>query len=228
LSEDVLGVIDGVRAQHLTYLEPRALRQLARAVRGIERRGVAGIMLEAGTALGGSAIVIAKSKAGERPLRLYDAFGMIPPPSTMDGADVHQRYRVIREGEAGGIGGEVYYGYRTDLLGDVRRAFTRFGLSAEENRVTIVPGLFEETLDVDEPVAFAHVDGDWYSSTMTCLERIVPHLAVGGRLIVDDYLAWSGCRRAVDEYFATDHGCELQMHARLHIVRVEEGRLDNV
>ena len=37
-----------------------------------------------------------------------------------------------------------------------------------------VKGLFENTIDLDEPVAFAHLDGDWYDSTMICLERIGP------------------------------------------------------
>jgi hypothetical protein len=83
-----------------------------------------------------------------------------------------------------------------------------------------VQGRFEDTLVVDRPVAVAHVDGDWYQSTMTCLERIVPRLSMGGRMVVDDYAAWSGCRRAVDEYFTQDRGCVLEQHARLHVVRV--------
>jgi asparagine synthase (glutamine-hydrolysing) len=55
-------------------------------------------------------------------------------------------------------------------------------------------------LHVSEPVALAHIDGDWYRSVMTCLRRIEPNLVPGGTLVIDDYRAWSGCKRAVDEY----------------------------
>ena len=54
---------------------------------------------------------------------------------------------------------------------------------------------------------------------MTCLERIAPRLATGGLLIIDDYDAWSGCRRAVDEYFAELDLYEFRKLARLQIVK---------
>jgi asparagine synthase (glutamine-hydrolysing) len=75
-------------------------------------------------------------------------------------------------------------------------------------------------MTVTEPVALAHVDGDWYDSVMTCLQRIEPRLTQGGVLIIDDYDAWSGCRRAVDEYFKDKQGrYEFIRRSRLHIVR---------
>ena len=81
-------------------------------------------MIEAGTARGGSAIVMAAAKAPDRPMKVYDVFGMIPPPTEHDGADVHGRYAKIAGGEAKGVGGETYYGYRDDLYerGDRRRS----------------------------------------------------------------------------------------------------------
>ena len=45
-----------------------------------------GIFVEAGCALGGSTIVIAHAKEQERPLRVYDVFDMIPPPTAEDPA----------------------------------------------------------------------------------------------------------------------------------------------
>jgi asparagine synthase (glutamine-hydrolysing) len=52
------------------------------------------------------------------------------------------------------------------------------------------------------PIALAHLDGDWYESTMTCLTHIWPALSVGGVMQLDDYGEWQGCRKAVDEFFA--------------------------
>ena len=92
-------------------------------------------------------------------------------------------------------------------------------MPADERNVELVKGLFEDTIDLDAPVALAHLDGDWYESTMTCLERIAPLLVPGGRIVFDDYYYWSGCRRAVDEYFADRDGFTLEHRARLHVVR---------
>jgi asparagine synthase (glutamine-hydrolysing) len=55
---------------------------------------------------------------------------------------------------------------------------------------------------------------------MTCLERLAPLLVVGGRLVLDDYYAWSGCRTAVDEYFANRAGFHIERRRKLHVVRV--------
>ncbi|WP_205475211.1 TylF/MycF/NovP-related O-methyltransferase [Nocardioides sp. SYSU D00038] len=219
LPTEVDAVIDRVREERLTFLSRRDLRNLAALARDVEARGVPGEVIEAGAALGGSAIVLAAAKAPERPMRVYDVFDMIPAPSERDGDDVHRRYETIRDGQAKGLGGDVYYGYREDLLAEVSASFARLGVPPAEHRVELVKGLFEETITGDGPVALAHLDGDWYDSTMTCLERIAPRLSPGGRLVLDDYYAWSGCRRAVDDYFRGREGYALQERARLHVVR---------
>lgn len=215
-------VMAAVREEKLTFLTERQLRSLVSCVREVEESGREGILIEAGTARGGAAIAMAAAKAPDRELRVYDVFGLIPPPGEQDGEDVHQRYETIAAGKAG-RGDEVYYGYRDDLLGEVTASFARHGVPVEESRVALVQGLFADTIEGDDPVALAHLDGDWYESTMTCLERIAPRLVPGGRLVIDDYYQWSGCRTAVDEYFAGRPGFRLEMRARVHIVR-EPGR----
>ena len=55
---------------------------------------------------------------------------------------------------------------------------------------------------------------------MTCLERIAPRLVPGGRIVLDDYYKWSGCRTAVDEYFKDRDGFRFERRAKLHVVRV--------
>jgi hypothetical protein len=207
------------RAEHLTYLKPDNLRELAAVVVELEREQRPGLIVEAGSARGGSAIVLAAAKSVARPMKVYDVFGMIPPPGEHDGADVHERYETIASGAAKGVGGDRYYGYRDDLYGEVTESFGRLGVPVAEHNVELIQGLFEDTIDLDEPVAFAHLDGDWYESTMTCLTRIAPLLVPGGRIVLDDYYKWSGCRTAVDEYFADRDGFRLEQRARLHVVR---------
>lgn len=216
----MFNVIRAVHAQRLTYLSRAALIDLYKAVQRLERQRVAGIIIEAGVALGGSAIVLARAKAPARPLWLYDVFAMIPPPSAQDGPDAHARYAQIAAGRSTGIKGQPYYGYEKGLLEKVQHNFSRFGVDLAQAHVQFWPGLFEETLRIDQPVALAHIDCDWYSSVALCLDRITPHLAPGGILVIDDYHDWSGCKRAVDEYFAgREDEFDFEQHARLHIVR---------
>jgi len=223
-------VIRAVKKQGLTYLTDANLKDLFDRATELERAGTPGIFLEAGCAAGGSAIVLATAKARSRPLFVYDVFGMIPAPTERDGRDVHDRYALIKSGKSPGIKGQKYYGYEDDLLAKVRANFTRLGVPPEENRVEFVQGRYEETMHLDQPVAMAHIDCDWYSSVLTCLREIVPRLVRGGVLIIDDYSlepnssvrdGYSGCQAAVDEYFA-DRKSEFEyvLRSRVHIVRM--------
>ena len=193
-------LIRAVRRKRLTYLSANRLAVLAHTCDAIERQAVDGVMIEAGCALGGSAIVLASVKRQERPFAVHDVFGLIPPPTEEDGDDVQERYEVIRSGQSRGLGGDRYYGYEPELRAKVAASFDRFGLDRTDRRVSLVEGLVQETLRVDGPVALAHIDVDWYEPVRHCLGQIMPHLVVGGSVILDDYFDWSGCRRATDEY----------------------------
>jgi asparagine synthase (glutamine-hydrolysing) len=212
-------VVTTVHEHCLSYLEPIALDDLFRAVRAIERDGVEGAIVEAGCGLGGSAIVMATAKSPARPLYVYDVFGIPPPPGVNDGPDAHRRAAIVANGQAQGVRGTQYYGYRNDVLGEVRASFARLGIDIGERRVHPVRGMIQDTLNLHEPIALVHIDCDRYDSVRTCLERTVPQLVPGGRLVVDDYLVWSGCRRAVDEHFHGRRGYRFTWKARLHIIR---------
>jgi hypothetical protein len=209
-----------VRRRRLTYLGYDALSDLERAVRRLEAAGVPGIIVEAGCALGGSTVVLGLAKRPDRPLRAYDVFGLIPPPSDADGDDIQARYQTVVRGESRGIGGDRYYGYEDNLRDKVANTLRSFGLDLEARRIELIQGLFQDTLWPEAAVALAHIDADWYQSVRTCVERIEPRLSRGGMLVIDDYDHWSGCRKAVDEYFADKRDrYDFVRRARLHIVR---------
>lgn len=217
---EVAVAIDSVRERHLTYLDREALLDLAKAALRIDKEGIGGTIVEAGTALGGSAIVLAVAKQTDRPLKLYDAFEMIPEPSDRDGPDAHRRYETIADGDSTGIGGDTYYGYQENLLAEVIKSFHDLNLTPKNETIEFTKGLYENSLVVDFPVALAHLDCDWYGSTRICLEQIEPNLVVGGRLVIDDYGTWSGCKRAVDEFFsARRRDYEFVYKSRLHIIK---------
>jgi asparagine synthase (glutamine-hydrolysing) len=193
-------LIARIRARNLTYLTDHKLTSLVTTVRTLEENRVPGIFLETGCALGGSAILIASLKSPGRPFLIYDVFEMIPPPSSEDTPDVHQRYRAIVEGKSQGIGGDQYYGYMEDLYGIVQSNLKDFGIDCQGRTVTLIKGRIEDTMIIDQPVALAHVDVDWYQPVLTSLQRVSPNLVVGGSIILDDYHDWDGCRKAADEF----------------------------
>lgn len=193
-------LIRRIRQEKLTYLSDQKLTSLVDTCEFLEKKKIGGIVLEAGCALGGSAILLASVKANERPLFIYDVFGMIPPPTSEDTPDVHERYTIIAKGESTGIDGDKYYGYEDDLYNKVLRNFSNFNIDRGQQKVTLIKGLVQDTMQINQSVALAHIDVDWYEPVMTCLSRIFPYLAVGGSIILDDYHDWGGCRKATDEY----------------------------
>ena len=180
------------------------MHSLASLLNEMNSNSIEGDVIEAGCALGGSSIVLAAAKGSQRSQTIYDTFAMIPPPGPNDGPDVHSRYEAISSGEAKGIKGDPYYGYLKDIPERVALSFEDHGYPIGENNVSLVKGLLEETLEVPNKISLAHVDVDWYEPVHTCLERIVAQLSVGGVIVLDDYLDWSGCHEAANDYFTSN------------------------
>jgi len=171
-----------------TWLPPGRLKMLERHVAYIERAGIVGDVIECGVAAGGSAALLGLTMdrhRSERLLYLYDTFQGLPPPTEND-PDVNKASQ--------------WTGLCRGTVAEVQLLFQRLHVSTD--RMRFVQGLFQETLGPTmEPIALAHLDGDWYESTMTCLTHIWPALSVGGVMQLDDYGDWQGCRKAVDEFF---------------------------
>ncbi|MFN6194717.1 MAG: TylF/MycF/NovP-related O-methyltransferase, partial [Planctomycetota bacterium] len=83
----VAATIAAIRAANLSYCGPPKLENIAEAALAVRAARVPGRWLEAGVALGGSAILLGKLKEPATPLDLYDVFGLIPPPGPSDGED---------------------------------------------------------------------------------------------------------------------------------------------
>jgi O-methyltransferase len=189
-----------VVAEGLTYLTPAKLRRMENALNSLS--AVEGGLAEFGVALGGSAILIAKSARG-REFHGFDVFAMIPEPtSDKDDRKSKDRYQTIKSGASEGIDGQTYYGYREDLFSDVKASFARHGLTVGEGGVFLHKGLFEETWPVAKVgrIAFAHIDCDWYDPVTYCLDAVDKVMDPGGIILIDDYHDYGGCRTAVDEF----------------------------
>src|SRR5258706_1108733 len=202
---NVAETIHFLRNNALTYCgRPGKLEVVHEAVKRVEAGNVPGIFVEAGVAMGGSAIVIAKTKSPGRELRLYDVFEMLPPPGANDDAKSHEGYRNFLSGRVSAAVERPYVAHSADLLAFTRDNMRRTGVDPEAQNIRFVKGLYEETLRVDEPVAFAHIDCDWYDSVKLCIERLADRVSVDGIMLFDDYNSFQGCRRAVDEWLPRD------------------------
>jgi len=221
LTSDPAAIARAVKRADLTYLTTARLEGLLSAVAELKRGKVAGDLGEYGVALGGSAICIASTLDAGRRFVGYDAFGMIPAPTAADGDQVAERYRVISSGQSRGIGGETYYGYHDHLYEAVVANFARFGLQVDDARIRLVRGLYEKTLTAKArfPIAFAHIDCDWYESVRLALAHLRERLKPAGMVIVDDYGGWQGCRQATDEFLAA-HGDFTMLRETPHAVLV--------
>jgi hypothetical protein len=199
---EIKGLSNELRARNLTYCGYDKLTILHDCIVDVERNKLEGRFIEAGVALGGSAIFMCHYKSRNRPLDLYDVYDQIPAPGPEDGADAHERYAEIESGQSQGLGQDEYYGYLGDTKQLVADNLKTFGFPAFEHNIHFIKGLFQDTMNLTEPVAVAHIDGDWYDSVKTCIDRIAPHIVKGGYIIFDDYSSYSGCRKAVDQWLA--------------------------
>lgn len=139
---------------------------------------------EMGVYLGGSASVIGKI-GREKPLRIFDSFEGVSEPGEKDAPVNYQE-----------PDGPMWAG---EWHGDLRRALINIGRECIVHKGWI-PETFKE-VPLDAKCAFAHVDCDLYQPTKDSLEFILPRLAEGGYIAVDDfdYPRHPGIRKAIEE-----------------------------
>ena len=51
-----------------------------------------------------------------------------------------------------------------------------------------------------EKIALLRLDTDWYESTKFEMDNFYDRVSIGGVIIIDDYNAWAGSKKAVDEF----------------------------
>jgi len=70
----------------------------------------------------------------------------------------------------------------------------------EGDLLDTIPRYLEENAALK--ISLLHVDVDLYESTRACLATLYPRLGRGGIAILDDYGAFPGANKAIDEFFA--------------------------
>lgn len=187
-----------------TMLSPDALFAWIEAVRYVERAGIPGDLVECGVWRGGAmmaaALTLRQLGSASRRLWLYDTFSGMTRPG---GQDVD----LLGEEDPASIFAACRTGPDSSTWCEASAADVRANLALTDYPVehfVLVPGKVEETLPgaAPERVAALRLDTDWYESTRHEMEHLMPRLAAGGVLVVDDYFRWAGNRLAVDEWLA--------------------------
>jgi O-methyltransferase len=179
------------------------------AVRYCVARDIGGAFAECGVWRGGSvlAMILTLQDLGvtDRDIHLYDTFEGMTEPTEHDTSPVEapalQTWEQARRNDTRAW--PEFFEPEVFNEDGVREMLLSTGYPAE--RLHLVRGPVEETLPEHAPerLALLRLDTDWYESTRHELQHLYPRLANGGVLLVDDYGHWEGCKRAVDEYFAT-------------------------
>jgi len=170
------------------------LKDLQSLVEQIVADGIAGDVIEAGAWRGGASIMMRAtldSLGDDRQVYVADSFAGFPEPGRIEGGPED----------------------RLDLRGidflsvpedQVAANFRKFGLT---DNVHFVKGFFEDTMATLQGGNWAliRLDGDTYDATRVCLDTLYSGLAVGGHIVIDDYLLIDECKEAVTD-FRAEHG----------------------
>ena len=159
------------------------------------QHSVAGCVVECGVWKGGMIAGMAEVLGNERDYVLFDSFEGLPPVKPVDGPAAFA-WQSNKEGPN-------YHNNCTASRSDAETAMCL----AKATRTHFVQGWFDRTLPGYQPptqISVLRLDGDWYESTMACLQHLYKHMAKGGVIIIDDYYAWDGCSRAVHDFLAAE------------------------
>ncbi|MEP6810360.1 MAG: TylF/MycF/NovP-related O-methyltransferase [Chthoniobacterales bacterium] len=155
--------------------------------------GLRGCVVECGVWRGGMSAGLATVLGPERDYFLFDSFEGLPPAKRIDG-EAALKWQSDYASPA-------YFDNCTAPVSFARRAMELSGVTSFQ----LVEGWFDDTLVgfvPQEPIVLLRLDGDWYDSTMTCLEALFDYVIPDGLIVVDDYHIWDGCSRAVHDFLS--------------------------
>jgi hypothetical protein len=155
-----------------------------------EYNEVEGAIVECGTWNGGYTRLmydISARYGKQRHTWLFDSFDGGPPPTSADMKVTGKMGKAAPNGASAELCAQAFAG-------------------VEQKYVHIVPGLFQDTfaksLEKVGPIAYLHLDADFYEATTYCLDHLFDRVSPGGIIIFDDYSYFLGCQKAVDEFLS--------------------------
>lgn len=188
-------------------IEYPELAVIIRELEHVIQASIKGAIVELGCYSGTTSLFIQRVLQAEdhnRPFHVYDSFQGLPAKVQQDSSPAGTQFKE----------GELY----TNKQALVQN-FKKVGLPLP----VIHKAWFEELTISDMPskIAFAFLDGDFYTSISASLAVLTPLLADGACIVVDDYQSESlpGAKRAVDEW-ASKYGHQIRTEQSLAIIRI--------
>ncbi|MBN1597129.1 MAG: TylF/MycF family methyltransferase [Bacteroidales bacterium] len=179
-----------------TMIGLRRLNNIEDCFKDILENNIEGDLIETGVWRGGATIfmkaLLKANNCKNRNVWVADSFEGLPPPN-------EDKYKADK--------GDTHY--LNDSLAisidTVKENFKKYNLL--DDKVKFLKGWFKDTLPKAsiKKLALIRLDGDMYESTMDGLVNLYKKLSVGGFIIIDDYGAVEGCRKAVQD-FRNEHG----------------------
>ena len=166
---------------------------LALLLRTIEESNIEGDFAEVGVYKGFTAKLI-HYYAPARRLHLFDTFEGFTDRSVI--AEQHNTKLSISAT------------HFADTSLDIVRSY----VSPKNTNVYFWKGYFPESIPNGlTTFAFVHLDADLYEPILNGLEYFYPRMSKNGMIVVHDYNAWPGARKAVDEFFANKNELPIPM-----------------
>ncbi len=160
-------------------------------VNDVIQKKIPGDLIETGVWRGGATIfmraILKAHNISDRSVWVADSFEGLPMPNAdeypLDAGDKHHKFSEL-----------------AISVEQVQLNFEKYGLL--DQQVKFLKGWFRDTLPKApiEKLAVLRLDGDMYESTMDALNALYPKLSIGGYLIIDDYGAVPGCKKAIHDY----------------------------
>ena len=161
---------------------------------------IIGDFVECGVWKGGCSYIMGSQilKDSSFKLILFDSFCGMPKATLNDSERDVRRFGLKKIGEISGSGGNSTSSQNVRHL-----LMNKLKMSTEQ--FEIYEGWFEETVPIyaksKRPISILRLDGDFYESTLTCLQFLYNNVVSGGLIIIDDYKEHVGCEKAVHEFF---------------------------
>lgn len=182
-----------------------ALEVVLTQLEKVLQNGVEGDIVEFGCYIGTTSLFIRRlldHYKSDKVFHVYDSFIGLPLKSDQDNSPVGADFR------AGGLTVS-----RKQLVHEFHKANLRTPI--------IHKGWFSELKpdDVPENIAFAFLDGDFYSSIIDSLRLVYPRMQTDGIITVDDYQreALPGVERALRDFFQ-QKGTNIQVSQNIAII----------
>lgn len=168
---------------------------------------VQGSVVEFGCYIGTTSLFIRRlldAYADNRDFHVYDSFQGLPPKTSQDES---------RAGEQ----------FTTGELSVTKKQFVREFQKANLRLPVVHKGWFSDLQPTDVPaqIAFAFLDGDFYSSIKDSLNLVLPRLTPGATIIFDDYTreALPGVQKAARELLPPQMYQSIRISHNLGILR---------